>query len=215
VALVGRASGLGRDLATALAERGARVVALTDDLASTAALTARLSDVASELGGTPGLVRLAAPGAAAAPGELASLNLAEWTERAEAPLREVLAFHQAAQRFLANRGGSVVAVVPTIGLSGAAGYVPWASVAEAERSLVKAQARVSGRHGVTLNCVTCSSRLLAGSPTDLDRSGLPPLALDAPTVGALATVVLDLLGPGFAAVTGQTIAVDGGRWMAP
>jgi 3-oxoacyl-[acyl-carrier protein] reductase len=167
------------------------------------------------LGAQPALIRLGISPAQAAAGELAELRLADWVARAEAPMREALAFHHAAQRFLGERSGRIVVVIPTVGLSGGPGHVPLASTAEADRSLVKAQARVSGGRDVTINCLAVASAALVGSDVDPDRSGLPAQALAAPAMAQVADAIAALLGSAFDGVTGQTIALDGGRWMAP
>jgi 3-oxoacyl-[acyl-carrier protein] reductase len=225
VALVGSEPSLARALATALIDRGAAVVtigpdaggehALGCDTSSAEQVQDCLGTAEAALGGQPAMIRLGIGSAQPTGGELTSMSQAEWVARAEEPLREALAFHQAAQRFLADRPGRIIVIVPTVGLSGAPGFVPWATTAEADRSLVKAQARVSGDRDVTINCVAVASMLLAGTADDPDRSGLPPYALPRPDIAQVADVVLSLLSPAFTGVTGQTIAVDGGRWMAP
>jgi 3-oxoacyl-[acyl-carrier protein] reductase len=185
------------------------------DPASAVSVQAGLADAARRLGETPAVIRLGVAPAAGQPAELVSLDLAEWVERGEAPLRDVLAFHQAAQRFLvAAGGGRVIVVVPTVGLAGGPGLVPLATLAETDRSMLKAQARVCGRLGITLNTVAVTTSLLAGSAADLDRGGLPALALPMPGLAEVAAVIDGLLRPAFDAVTGQTVAVDGGCWMA-
>jgi 3-oxoacyl-[acyl-carrier protein] reductase len=184
------------------------------DTASAADVQHGLEQAASRLGETPAVIRLGLAPSSRQPTDLVSLEPAEWVDRAEAPLRDILAFHQAAQRFLADSGGRVVVVVPTVGLAGGPGLVPMATVAEADRSMLKAQARVLGRLGITLNTVAVTTSLLAGADRDLDRGGLPALALAAPGLAEVAAVIDGLLTPAFAAVTGQTVAVDGGCWMA-
>jgi 3-oxoacyl-[acyl-carrier protein] reductase len=228
VAIVGGDAGIAALLATQLIARGATTVTITDsastmaeimnlpcNTASAADIQACLVEAESILGAPPAILRLGIRAAQSVATNLASLSLDEWTQRSEAPLRETFAFHQAAQRFLADRGGRILVVIPTVGLSGGARFVPLATTAEADRSLVKAQARVSGALGITLNCVAVDSALLVGSGTDPDRGGLPKHALPIPDLGQVADVIVGLLGSAFDGITGQTIAVDGGRWMAP
>jgi 3-oxoacyl-[acyl-carrier protein] reductase len=226
---VGGERGLARDLAEAIKHRGRPVVTVTGgdqteagstedlrcDLASAAEVERCLDAATAILPEQPALVRLGIAAIQSIGTDVASLTVDEWTDRCERPLRHAFAFHQAAQRFLAGRPGRIVVVVPTVGLSGGPGFVPMATAGEADRSLVKAQARVSGQRGVTINCVAVASSLLTGAADDPDRGGLPRPALPAPGVHSVADLVIALLEPGFAAVTGQTIAVDGGRWMAP
>jgi 3-oxoacyl-[acyl-carrier protein] reductase len=232
--IVGGDPNLARALAGLLDERGTKVVTVTDDEASGSATVRNLQcdtsvadqvrscldEAESMLGEPPALLRLGIRSAQAAAADVATLSLDEWIGRAESPLRETLAFHQAAQRFLADRGGRILVVIPTVGLSGGPGFVPLATTAEADRSLVKAQARVSGVRGITLNCVAVATSILAGAllataSSDPDRTGLPKHALPMADLGQVADVIVGLLGAAFDGVTGQTIAVDGGRWMAP
>jgi 3-oxoacyl-[acyl-carrier protein] reductase len=225
LAIVGGGEDLSRALATEFHAQGEPVVTIGDglaspthfpcDLAAAADIESCLTAAASHLGDPAAVIRLGIRPSQAVPTEVAALSLGEWTARGEVPLHQALAFHQAAQRFLADRGGRIIVVIPTVGLSGGPGYAPLAATAEADRTLVKAQARVSAQHGVTINCVAVASALLAGSEDDPDRSGLPPYALPVPDLAAVAAVILGLLGSAFDTVTGQTIAVDGGRWMAP
>jgi 3-oxoacyl-[acyl-carrier protein] reductase len=221
LAMVGGDTALSGALAEGLRLAGAAVVAIgvadgvACDLTSADAVAACLAAAEASFDSPPAVIRLGIRRVQSVPIDVATMTLDEWAALAEAPLREAFAFHQAAQRFFGDRPGRVLVVVPTVGLSGAPGLVPLATTAEADRSLVKAQARVSGQRGVTINCIAADSALLASSDTDLDRGGLPVRALSTPDVSQLAGVILGLLGPGFDAVTGQTIAVDGGRWMTP
>jgi 3-oxoacyl-[acyl-carrier protein] reductase len=229
VAIVGSASTLAQALADSIRAQGVRVVTigggpaaadhdgshLPCDVSSARAIADCLHVAEKIVGEPPAVVRLGIAPAQSVGAALASLALDEWIERAEAPLRAAFAFHQAAQRFFADRSGRILIVIPTVGLSGGPGYAPLATTCEADRSLVKAQARVSGHHGLTINCLAVASTLLTGNTSDPDRSGLPRLALPAPDLTQVADVMITVLGRGFDGITGQTIAVDGGRWMAP
>lgn len=229
VAIVGGHPGVAGAVASQLDARGLPVVTISSDADSTTRRIRNLqcdptsaSDVGSKLaeaerllGIVPALVRIAIRSEQSTAGDLAATTLEDWSARVESPLREMVAFHHAAQRFLAPRGGRIVVVIPTVGLSGGPGFVPLATTAEADRSLVKAQARASGALGITINCVAVASALLTGADRDPDRAGLPKPALSPPDLGRVADVIVGLLSPELGEVTGQTIAVDGGRWMAP
>jgi 3-oxoacyl-[acyl-carrier protein] reductase len=154
-------------------------------------------------------------------GELAGLDAAQWRERVEIPLQRTMACFQGSYRQLAARGGTLVVLVPTLGLVGAAGYVPWATVAEGQRSLAKSAARVWGRQGIRVHCVAVTGAVLAastngGQPVN-DRPGQPAPALPTPPDlrGGVAPVVAALVSRVWAGVTGVTVAVDGGVWMTP
>jgi NAD(P)-dependent dehydrogenase (short-subunit alcohol dehydrogenase family) len=227
VVIVGGDSTLANALAAPILAQGTSVVTVggasitTDhehlpcDLSAAGEIEDALRQAESILGESPGLIRLGVTATPSVSTELASLSLEGWVARAETPLREAYAFHQATQRFTAGRSGRVLVIVPTVGLSGGPGFVPLATTAEADRSLVKALARVSGERGVTINCVAVTSALLTGSDGDPDRTGLPRPAHHQPDWRDVAAVIVGLLGPAFEGITGQTIAVDGGRWMSP
>lgn len=191
-----------------------------------AGVLARAEDAAGPLHA----VVLASAGAAAtALGELAGLDPAEWTERVETPLRRTLACFQGAYRRLRGRGGGLVVLVPTLSLVGAAGLAPWAAVAEAQRALAKSAGRAWGGEGITVNCLALPGAVLRSRPgpedpvvdqageRGPDRPGLPPPSLTGPPdfESTVAPVVAALATPGWAGVTGATIAVDGGVWMTP
>jgi 3-oxoacyl-[acyl-carrier protein] reductase len=160
----------------------------------------------------------------ASPTDIADLSTLQWSQAAEVPMREFFQRCQAISAALAAgagrpaRPGRVVLVVPSLALAGAPGLVAWATAAEGQRSLAKALARAWGRRGITVNTVAVPVAVLqgpAGDGTPLDRPGLQPLSLPAlPTLqGEVAGVIAGLLQPEWGAVTGATIAVDGGQWM--
>jgi NAD(P)-dependent dehydrogenase (short-subunit alcohol dehydrogenase family) len=160
---------------------------------------------------------LAGPSAVAA-GDLVGLAPTQWRHRVEVPLEQTLACFQGAHRRLSTDGGGLVVLVPSLALVGAAGFVPWATVAEGQRSLAKAAARAWGHEGITVNCVAVPGALLRSPGDDPpDRTGQPPPSLGrSPRLrDEVAPVVAALVSGVWGAVTGTTVAVDGGVWMTP
>ena len=197
-----------------LAPDGAVGTALGDGLASRGLPVLRLAsldDAPDSVGSVVDAGPVAVPPVVS---ELATLDADGWRASAEAPLRRALHVLQQSHRRLPF-GGHIVGLLPSLVTSGAAGLVPWVAAAEGYRSLLKAAARGWGRDGITVNCVLMPADLIAG--TSLDRPGLQPPALGrAIDVSSdVAGVVAALLGGGMSAVTGQTIAADGGVWMTP
>jgi NAD(P)-dependent dehydrogenase (short-subunit alcohol dehydrogenase family) len=210
-------------LTSALARRGQPTADfLLGSYESAAQVADVLSVVAETWGPIAGIVLASVGAAAMDEGEMADLDPEQWRARVARPLRRTVTCFQAVHRHLRPTGGGLVVLVPTLALVGAAGFVPWAAVAEGQRSLAKSAARVWGHDDITINCVAVAAALLnpmlAGDGPDNgpDRPGQPAPALDpAPGWDAVAPVVESLFSPGWAGVTGVTIAVDGGVWMTP
>ncbi|HVT20575.1 MAG TPA: hypothetical protein VHE57_04225 [Mycobacteriales bacterium] len=136
-------------------------------------------------------------------GDLAELDPAAWTRAAEDPMRRALHVLQAAHRCLTEHGGRIVVLLPSLVMTGAAGVAAWAAAAEGYRSLAKAAARAWGAERIAIQCLLV--------PTGTDRPGLqPPARGEAPEV---ATVLAALLDQRLDALTGVTLAADGGVWM--
>lgn len=175
-----------------------------------------LAAIGDDAGAVSAVVLLSA-GPAGGGGDLARLSPEQWRQRVEHPLQQTMACFQGAYRSLRVEGGSLVLLVPTLALVGAAGFVPWATVAEGQRSLAKAAARAWGAEGITVNVVAVPGHLLSPPTTGGDRPGQPLPALDtSPQMdGQVAGVVASLLSPAWAGVTGATVAVDAGVWMTP
>jgi 3-oxoacyl-[acyl-carrier protein] reductase len=136
-------------------------------------------------------------------GDLISLDAEAWSDAAEQPLRRALHVLQAAQRALEEGGGRIVVLLPSLVMTGAAGVAGWAAAAEGYRSLAKAAARAWGAEGIAIQCVLV--------PTGIERPGLQPPALDA--TPELAPILAALLDERLDALTGLTLAADGGVWM--
>lgn len=163
-----------------------------------------------------------APAVVTAPAPLAELGEERWAAAAERPLSDFRTFLQGSFAHLAGRRGAIVALVPSSALTGgAAGYVPWAALAEGQRALVRIAARGWGHRGIRVNTVAVTPDLLAGAAVASPgrprlRPGLRPAALGAPGMrDEVAAVVASLAGPDWRGVTGATVGVDGGVWMAP
>jgi len=149
------------------------------------------------------------------PALLAEMDEDEWICRCEAPLRAVRVAMQQAHAVLDGRGGSIVLLVPTISMIGAAGFSHYSAVGEGARALAKAAARGWGAKGITVNCLGLTSQQLCPDEEGQATLTKAPRALDhvpdleTEIAGFIATLVT---GPGI--VTGMTIMVDGGDLMS-
>lgn len=156
------------------------------------------------------------------PTDIVDLPVEEWVRLGQQPLRDFFQWCQAVSGLVGpgnSRSARVIVLVPSMALAGSPGLVAWASAAEGQRSLTKALARAWGTRGITVNTIAVPAAVLTGhssnEPAPLDRPGLQPLSLPAlPTLrNEVAGVLASLLEPAWAAVTGATLAVDGGQWM--
>jgi 3-oxoacyl-[acyl-carrier protein] reductase len=214
-------------VAEGLRHVGETAVPLASEPTSGDEVAVLLAKAEAEAGPLHGVVLVSAGRAASEEGDLAALDPAQWRRRVEEPLARTVAIFQGAHRRLRPRGGGIVVLVPTLGLVGAPGFAPWATVAEGQRSLAKAAARAWGPEAITVNCLAVPGALLlppgmrsgppGGSGRGPDRRGQPPPSLPrSPDLfGAVAPVVASLLSGPWTAVTGATIDVDGGVAMTP
>lgn len=130
-----------------------------------------------------------------------------WERMWEASMRATIASLQSVFPGMRDRGwGRVVLLTPTASMSGVAGLAPLCAVVEAQRVLAKSTARQWGAHGITVNC------LAPGEPGGAGALARPALPRDANDLGGvLRFLVSDAAGD----LTGATLCVDGGVWMAP
>lgn len=132
---------------------------------------------------------------------------------------------QAAQPHMAaNHWGRIVTMGTSMGLTGAAGYGPYAASNEAIRSLTRTAAREWGRDGITVNCVLPASAghraPVAGSDPAREAAFAAmfddnPIGRDGDATDDIGPAIAFLLSDGSRYVTGQTISVDGGGIMRP
>jgi len=175
---------------------------------------AGIAAAAETLGGLEAVVHAVdADGLAEAP--FAECDDAAWLRLAETPIWESLTAFQAAYAAFAGGGGSIVALVPSIALTGAARLAPFASACEGVRQLVKSAARAWGRERITVNCLTLPIEAWGLEPAHPVPNRYGP-SLDRPAGDAeLAGAIAYLAGPLGAAVTGATIGLDRGTVLAP
>jgi NAD(P)-dependent dehydrogenase (short-subunit alcohol dehydrogenase family) len=209
---------------------GAAVSPLSWDMSAPDGLAGALAQAEERVGRIETTVWAFTEPASTVPAPLDRVMEPQWEVMAERPIRRYLSFLQGSAAYFAGRGGRVVALVPTLSMVGApSGLVAWATAAEGQRALSKVAARNWGVAGITVNCLGVAPERLAwgdgdgdavpGDPAGhtLQRAGLPPVSLArTPTLADdVSSVVLTLAGQGMDSVTGATIGVDGGVWMAP
>ncbi len=157
------------------------------------------------------------PGAARSQA-LTDLDGGGWDLRCESIIRSTLLVFQAAHRRL-DAGGSVVLVLPTISLGGAAGLAAWSAAVEAQRNLAKVAARRWSSAGIRVNMVSVPPELLGDGPDSnagtirTKESVAPGGPISSPA--AVADLVCLLMGTEARSLTGSTLVADGGSVMVP
>jgi len=154
------------------------------------------------------------------PGHLTPKPFVEFSERefmarCEAPLRAVRVALQSAHKALAERGGRIFLLVPTIAINGAEGLAAYCAVGEGARSLAKAAARRWGAQGITVNCLALLPEQLHPAANRPPEATKVPQALDhLPDIRTEIAPLIAMLATAPAIVTGTTIMVDGGNLMS-
>lgn len=119
-------------------------------------------------------------------------------------------------------GGRVINLGSVAGIRGDEGFASYAAAKEAVRAMSRVAAREWGAYGITVNVICPFSDspgveyMINKVPGFIDeltgQMAVKRLGSSQADVGA--TVVF-LCGPGGSYITGQTINVDGGIWIAP
>lgn len=241
--VTGAGQGVGRGIALALAKEGASVavvgrtlskcertvaeiaaaggvgMALACDVAVRADVAAVVDRVVAVFGGVTTLVNNAhtsRPLTALADTSDADMALAM------AGFQGAFHFMQACLPHLRVAGGSVINLGSVAGMRGDAGFASYAAAKEAIRAMSRVAAREWGGFGITVNTV-CPFSDSPGIDYMLAKNPGFVAELTADTVlGRLGSSEADvgrtvvwLASDDGAFVTGQTINVDGGIWIAP
>ena len=166
-------------------------------------LAAFLDDAVGQLGRLDGVAAVA--GAWAGSGSFEQAAADEWSRMLRANLDSTAGLCRAALPHLLKQGGSIVTVGARSIEAGGAGMAAYAVAKAGVVQLTRALAAENRERGVRANCV-----LPATIDTPANRSAMPGASTAAWTsVEAIARVILFLLSPDSAAVTGAVLPVDG------
>jgi len=119
-------------------------------------------------------------------GDFATLAEQDWVRLAEAPLERMLDLLAAVSPRLREPGGTVLIVLPNIGMVGVAGMAAQTMAAEGMRSLAKAVAKAWRPRGIRVNCAILSAAQLASADEEL-ASEIVGVAAATATAGFVAT----------------------------
>ena len=242
IALVtGASRGIGRAIAVTLGSRGAKVAgtATTDagaerveaalkeqgidgiglrlDVKDPASIDSALASVEGRLGGMPSI--LVNNAGITRDNLLMRMKDAEWDEIITTNLTAIYRLSKACLRPMSKaRKGRIVNITSVVGVSGNAGQTNYAAAKAGMIGFSKALAREVGSRGITVNCVapgfidTDMTNELPEAQRDALVGSIPLGRLGAPE--EIAAAVAFLASKPAAYITGETIHVNGGMYMA-
>ncbi len=205
-------------VATEIRALGRRAIAVPADVRDTAAVESLMSTVTATLGELHILVNNAG---VAGPGLLAEIGDDDWDLILDVNLKGAfLCCRAAVPRILAAGGGSIVNIGSNAGRTGGTPHqVAYAASKAGLDGLTKALSRELVRQGVRVNCVaptTVGTDMVLGraSAEELaERTQSIPLGRFGKPEEVAAAVVFLADDAAAAAITGQTVYVNGGAWM--
>lgn len=239
IALVtGATRGIGRAIALALAEDGARVagtatteagaarigemlaghggLGLVLDVADQAAVDAAIEQVTTQLGAPTILVNNAG---ITRDNLLMRMKDADWAAVIETNLGSVYRLTKGCLRAMTKaRHGRVINIASVVGAMGNAGQTNYAAAKAGMMGFTRALAREVGGRGITVNCVapgfidTDMTRDLPAAQREALLGQIPLGRLGEPA--EIAAAVRFLASSGGAYITGETLHVNGGMYMA-
>ncbi len=200
----------------ALAEAGVRGRGMALDVTDGAACEAALQSIEKEFGAVSVLVNNAG---------ITRDNIAmrmkdeEWDAVMETNLKAVFRMSRLVMRgMMKARSGRIINITSVVGSSGNAGQANYAAAKAGVAGMTRALARELGSRGITVNCVapgfidTDMTRDLPDAQRDILQSQIALGRLGRPE--EISAVVSFLASPAASYVTGATIHVNGGMYMA-
>ena len=211
-------TGAPRAIAAALRSAGAEVAEEVIDFSSEASVQTAVEAAARGLGGLDQVVHAWYPPSALVEADFATLDETAWQQGCEAGLDAAWWLARHAIPPLIETRGSLVFLIPTLGMSGGAAFTMLASIAEGIRVLAKGCGRQLGTEGVTVNAIATASHLWL---PEADAKVLTAATtLSTPAFGRsgdpgtdIAPLVALLAQPEAHFVTAGTVVADGGIWM--
>ena len=203
-------------ISAALQEAGVKGKGLALNVTDAAACEAAVSEIEKEFGAVAVLVNNAG---------ITRDNLAmrmkdeEWDAVMDTNLKAVFRMSRLVMRgMMKARNGRIINITSVVGASGNAGQANYAAAKAGVAGMTRALARELGSRNITVNCVapgfidTDMTRDLPDAQRDMLQSQIAVGRLGRPE--EISAVVSFLASPAASYVTGATIHVNGGMYMA-
>ncbi|MYE64490.1 MAG: SDR family oxidoreductase [Acidimicrobiaceae bacterium] len=151
------------------------------------------------------------------PARIDEMTEREWAAACDDPLEAAIRLARGSHRHLAARQGTIVFCVPLVGAAGAASFVALSALAEGLRVLARSLARSWGPEQIRAHAVTLHPSMFLAP----EHAATAATALHDPALGRLPSAteiaaVIDALADDrvTAGLTGASLVMDGGTWMA-
>ena len=205
-------------LAAALDRQDCNALTIPGDCREDAILEQAFEAAESRLGAVDILVNNVGQSARAGAGEFVESRPETWKFVLDVSLMTAMRFARRAAPAMRERGwGRVINMSSDAALAGDAGLADYAAAKSGLLGLTRALARELAPHGVTVNAV-CPGAIRTRATEEMAPDvmarvvrGIPMGRMGEPE--DVARLVTFLAGEGGRYITGQTLLVDGGRWM--
>ena len=239
IALVtGASRGIGQAIADALMQAGAKVIGTATTAEGAAAIDARLKgnggrgvalnvtdpkaceDIIDSIVKDFGGIQILVNNAGITRDQLAMrMKSEEWTDVIDTNLSAVFRLSQAVLRpMMKARTGRIINITSIVGHMGNPGQANYAAAKAGVSGMTRALAREIGSRNITVNCVapgfidTDMTRALSEEQQNALKSNIPLARLGTPE--DVASAVAFLASPAAAYITGNTLHVNGGLYLA-
>ena len=239
IALVtGASRGIGQAIADALMQAGAKVIGTATTADGAAAIDARLKgnggrgvalnvtdpkaceDIIDSIVKDFGGIQILVNNAGITRDQLAMrMKPEEWTDVIDTNLSAVFRLSQAVLRpMMKARSGRIINITSIVGHMGNPGQANYAAAKAGVSGMTRALAREIGSRNITVNCVapgfidTDMTRALSEEQQNALKANIPLARLGTPE--DVAQAVAFLASPAAAYITGNTLHVNGGLYLA-
>jgi 3-oxoacyl-[acyl-carrier protein] reductase len=239
IALVtGASRGIGQAIADALMQAGAKVIGTATTAEGAAAIDARLKgnggrgvalnvtdpkaceDIIDSIVKDFGGIQILVNNAGITRDQLAMrMKSEEWTDVIDTNLSAVFRLSQAVLRpMMKARTGRIINITSIVGHMGNPGQANYAAAKAGVSGMTRALAREIGSRNITVNCVapgfidTDMTRALSEEQQNALKANIPLARLGTPE--DVAQAVAFLASPAAAYITGNTLHVNGGLYLA-